>query len=207
MQLTDEYNNLQVQRNNIRHTVQFGEEGFSEGNEQNVEQVMSLDPAGGLARDEAAELVALEIESIAVDAKGTVVGEGNIDVSEMGTFSTDPEYPFTTTEVNEDSTSDPGFVETYSNDDDPDTLDTWLTHHGAYAFDETDGVGYGLTGYKYSRYIPFRPRFGEGPVMDRHDTIYLHKKFIGPDLDEGTDPLTVGFLTTSSWFWDVYIED
>lgn len=176
-----------------------GQQDLAAGNTQ-FDAFESLEPLGGLARDEVAELVGVEI---------TTLSKGDLQVDNAGTVG----YRV---EVSLDSTSqlsfldldgdndrggitgfDPGFIQIV----DPDILWSYTIAATAGFEDTLNGTSAGPTDDLEYRTIPFRSIYGEGPVMDRHDEIFWHIFIFTP----GGAPHEI--VEDVHWVWDVRTGD
>lgn len=168
--LSDNYEDLEVQHEVILNRYRSD---LSGGNTQ-FEPLHSFEPLNGLARDEVAELVAIYITqdsrpSFTQGSENTLQEEWELS------FDSDAHLQQEDTDETEDFEGLTGFDLNVLNLLDIDVL--WQNYRTfqAQILSGSDSAGAG--GAKSSRtadYIPYRAWFGQGPITDRHDELFVH---------------------------------
>lgn len=142
--------------------------------ESSIDDYHTVEPLGGLGRRELAELVIAIIDH---RVGGTSAGTGGDELEETIEMSLDSTGQLTdvddlgvTTENVESITGlDRHAVDLES---EPDILDVSRITH-ANPIDDTNGNAAAYTTTRQA-FIPYRPWFGQGPVLDRHSDLHWH---------------------------------
>lgn len=133
--------------------------------------------AGSLSRGEVAELVALVVNGIFLHSNNHTQMHGRYQLG----LDPRPRWPMTALNVGENTEADildhnAGSTPTVSGEQtDSIQNDVWFMvdpHQHGPLEDTASGTGAGPTMHMVHTEIPFRELFGEGPLVDRHHTIY-----------------------------------
>lgn len=167
-----EYSEFDIQTTKAELEIQ----GDFAGGGNELDQVLTIEPAGGLQRNEVAELVAL-YETIYF-AQEASPGELENEVLFEYELSTDPNLRViqggselsSSTDLGGTTGLDGNFADTV----DPDVLRVNAWGGASMSQDETNGAGAaGINAHDWE-IIPYRQVFGTGPVFDRHDNLHYH---------------------------------
>ena len=217
----DEY-----QHQTIRTRITTSNFDVTQGDTDNVDEgstsegEITIEPVGGLARDEVAELVALRY-NVYMGHRDLMAGLADEKMLPT-TFRINYEL---NTNPKATTFSDGGYLEEFdladdswsstqhSKDDDAPGVLLSLSgnaHSPFYATDmgtESDNISASGDSVMYSGLVKFRGDLGGGPVFDRHDLIYEHhnhkQSAMSPDDGHAYPSATVGNL---HFVWDVHTE-
>lgn len=163
------YDDLEIQ--SVHTKVNMGQDEGAGGS--TLEQVNTIEPSDGLSRGEAAELVAAVI-NVGLNPRITDVTDPAWARFHWETTA-DPEYHHGASETVTDYDGNTGIDVSRGDQLDPDDLwHYYVGFHSAFS-DSTNGYGGGADGSGGRTIeLAFRDRFGQGPIYDRHDTLYWH---------------------------------
>lgn len=163
------YDDLEIQ--NVSTNLMFKQD-IAAGSSQH-DQINSVEPSDGLARNEVAELVAatVNVESAVRTTDITSPTWANAHVS-VTTDPTDDSHG--TQETEQDHGGVTGFDVARGSHLDPDHLYHYQESFSSAVEDSAAGTFDSGNGDGHVLQLPYRSLFGEGPVYDRHDTIYWH---------------------------------
>lgn len=159
-----------------------------------------FEPLGGLARDELAELVYLDVH--AVVSADSVDNDGRYELYHEVSLDSDPDT-FTILAGAQNRTDVNGVSGLDSRDADVidvDIIDAGSTYLHSGLEDTTNGPGEGPVWKKYNQNYRYRQLLGAGPVLDRHSEVNHHIAF---QITGNTSTNFQYRLETTFW-WDVY---
>lgn len=141
---------------------------------QEFEQSETIDPVGGLARGEVAELVAIDAQFYVIHRGGTPTaqnfGQFQYELTSDSEFRGSKADRLEETDVDGVSDLD---RETFT-EVDVDRLLRGMIGGSAAPLDTTNGAGAGPANMSDRITIPYRDWFGGGPTYDRHNELFLH---------------------------------
>lgn len=171
LQLSDEspyeYDNLEVQTVHVKHEFPT-DEVTGEIDSALLPNSASFDIAGGLSRDEIAELVQVRVGATAVVFGATETVDAFAQF--WGELSTEPKM-LNEAELSGTNTDPEGDASSITN---PEVIDVIQMAASASFEDSTSGVGGGGDPGEYTEVINYREAFDSGPTFDRHNDLWVH---------------------------------
>lgn len=196
---TGSYDNYEIQT--IVTGLQTDEVNITDALEK-FPQFNTFEPLGGLARNEVAELVSMT-GLAAVGIPATSDAAAGTQAYVHSELSLDPEtstMPILAGDVTEsDKDGVTGVDARNVSITDPDTVHSHSLYAEARSLDDTNGSGAGGTGDTLEYQTAFRPLFGHGPTVDRHDNLFVH---LGYD-SAGTAQPRLKYYDKMTLVWDV----
>lgn len=199
---------IEVQLVESRYEVDASDLPYGDSDDEFAENVRSVQPAGGLARGEVAELVAARFH-VQPGTKGTQTAEGG--TSGGFELSSDPDSKIIAspgtkagggnivTSISGNQVIDAGWWDST----DPDLLWwTYVTAEGSHR-DTASGTGGGADRQQVMELVPFRSLFGMGPTFDRRDELHEH---IDMDTLGVVDDVGIELDVQYALYWNVFDE-
>lgn len=159
-------------------------------NTQSLENAADFDIAGGLERDEVAELVSMRVRAtMYIDTDSNAADSGEFRGSyELSTDSGFHVYDGSDFNAGVDGTDiDTNVWETTS----PDLIDFGSVVSSSSFEDEANGAG-GAAGYAdIDRHVAFHSFLDEGPTYDRHNDLNVHVRLNNQNVDDAGYKLIV----------------
>lgn len=195
--VNDEWEGFEKQHSRLRFSATDGNLGSG----QTVfEQFHSIDPAGGLDRDELAELVSMVV-------KVRLQTYANEDETHRARFereiTSEPESKYLDDDqaVSEDDVDNVSGADRdiWEEEVDPDILDFYAINSFS---DDRTTEGSSAFSEPHQFKVNFRDWYGKGPVYDRHDTIYWHLQ----EFMNGA-PANLRLDESVLMVWDIYPEE
>lgn len=162
------YDDLEIQ--NVTTSLGFNQDIAAGGSKH--EQVNTVEPSDGLARNEVAELVAatISVESVIniTDVTSPAWASAHVEVT------ADPAWDHGTEETVQDANGVTGFNVARGDHLDPDHLYHYMESFSSAIDDATNNTFDSGQGEGQVIQMPYRSWFGKGPVYDRHDHLHWH---------------------------------
>lgn len=172
--------------------------------QQTFDNFNSIEPAGGLARDEVAELVLAIIDVSMAVPTISASGTSTVEIGSEVSADSEPHLLVAMNDGVSESNVDgvTGFDARNVAKVDLDPLYHHTVTGSADSADTTNGVGIGGANSHMQRRLPYRNMFGHGPEFDRHDQINWHLSYQA----EGSANPGFRYAERTTLVWDVYDE-
>lgn len=162
-----------------------------------AEQVNSIEPVGGLTRDEIAELVSLTYHVAAVSETASPLDNTTFSISYE--WTSDSEMRLSRGDLPEVTADLEGTGLQLLADSEVDVDRLLFGHvrsHGGHS-DDTNGEGGGHDDTTDLWQIPYRTWYGSGPTYDRHNELFENVEV------NVTGGFVGRFITSTTFVWDV----
>lgn len=170
--------------------------------ETTVDDVFNHDPAETLARDEVAELVAVQREIVGnidgqTDAASAVTLEGEVSLDSASNILDTGDELTLRNDIGGTTGWDNRSGETIDNS----IIETWSAVVSNPFSSSGDSLGGGGTTFHERDMLSYRGMFGEGPTFDRHDEFHYHYHID----TAGAASSAIGQIAENRiYYWDIY---